>query len=240
MNRIGTYGRWKKTSKGWQYILNDDQRKVTSSCLERSLPVESLSTTRIISPTTSEIWQCVMTQITSSKDLQNLAATCRSLYKLVDSELGWSYLIRTKFGYRLWLRYVRQMFHPQSNQQLNPHFDIDMMEKNEIIQECTTLPATFFLNRTGDQFILVKRAILRCYRYYLEKEASKDTIHITLSEYAFRPFVSFDDVHGERLNDVQRRTISLTKLIYFHLAERRHVPVIKFNMIYPHGSVLYR
>jgi hypothetical protein len=225
MSRIGTNVRWKKTAKGWRYIYNDDDRKVINRCLEQSLQVAPLN----IKP---EVWQCVLAYITSPTDLQNLAATCQFLYELVENKLGWSYLIRTKFGHRLWLHHVRQIFNRQRNQQINLHADIETMGKIELLNECAIIPATFLLNRTGDQIMVVKRAILRSYRYYLEIQVSKRTVYMVPSEFIFRQFVSFKNIHSEHLTDTQRRTVPLTKLIYFYLTDQRHVPVVNFSMIY--------
>jgi hypothetical protein len=232
MSRIGTNGCWKKTPKGWRYICNYDDQKVTDQCLKPSLQVVSLNTTHV-SSTISVAWQCIIAFVTSPTDLRNLAATCRSLYKLVESELGWSYLIRTKFGYHIWLRHVRQIFHPQNNQQINLHADIEMMEISELLHRCAIIPATFLLNRAEGYGTPVSRAILRSYQYHLETEVSNCTVYIDPSQYIFRWCVSFKHIHSEHLSDAQRRTIPLTKLIYFYLTDQRHVPVVNFSIIYP-------
>jgi len=234
MNSIGTNGRWKKTSKGWRYICNDDNRKVNKRSLEPLVSVTPFNITHV-RPTTPAVWECVIAYITSPTDLQNLAATCRSLYKLVESELGWTYLIRTKFGYRLWLRHVRQTFYQQNNQKINSHADLWTTEKIEIDRECATIPATFLRNTMGGELMPIIRPILRSYRYYLETQVSNHIVYMAPSEYAFRQFVSFTNIHSECLSVAQRRTVILTKLIYFYLADRRHVSVVDFSIIYPHG-----
>ena len=234
MNRIGINDRWKKTSKGWRYICNDDNRKVNNRFLEPLSPVTPFNTTHL-HHTTPTVWECVIAYITSPTDLQSLAATCRSLYKLAESELGWTYLIRTKFGYRLWLHHVRQPYRRQNNQKINPHADIWTMEKTEIFRECATIPKTFLLNTTGDLRMPIIRSILRSYRYYLETQVSNHIVYMASSEYGFRQFVSFKSLHGEHLSVAQRRTVTLTKLIYFYLADRRHVSVVYFSIIYSYG-----
>jgi len=135
--------------------------------------------------------------------IENLAATCRSLHELVESELGWSYLIRTKFGHRLWLLYARQIFYQHSNQQIYLHVDFETMEHTEVAHECATIPATFLLNEAKDQIMPVTRVILRSYRYHLEVELSKDIVHIAPSEHIFRRLVSFNHVHSEYLSDTE-------------------------------------
>jgi hypothetical protein len=124
MNKIETNGCWEMTAKGWQHICNHDERRVIINRRREQSWQASLTNTRI-SSITREVWECVIAYITSPTDLRNLAATCQSLYKLVESELAWSYLIRTKFGYRLWLRYVRQIFCQQNKQQI----DFQMISK---------------------------------------------------------------------------------------------------------------
>jgi hypothetical protein len=202
--------------------------------LEPSLQVVSLSTAHV-SSTDPVVWQRVISYITSPTDLHNLSVTCRSLYQLAESKLGWSYLIRTKFGHRLWLRYVRQMFHPWNNQQIDLHADIETMEKTEVVRECAKIPATFLLNRPRDEIMPLTRAILRSYRYHLQIDVSKCIVYKASSENVFRPLVSFTNVYIDRLKDAQRRTIPLTKLIYFYLADQRRVSVVNFDIIYSHG-----
>jgi hypothetical protein len=226
MSRIGIHGRWKKTAKGWQYIYNHDDSKVINRCLEGSLQVASLNTTPVI-------WECVLAYVTSPTDLRNLAATCRSLHELAESELGWSYLIRTKFGYRLWLRYIRHIFHRQNNQQIDLQADIETMTEIEIFNECATIPRTFLLNRIEHHNLPVTRAIIRSYRYHLKTAVPTCPVYIYQSEYIFRHLVLFKTIHMERLSDEQRRTVPLTKLIYFYLADRRQHPVVDFSMICP-------
>jgi hypothetical protein len=232
MSSIGTSGRWKKTTNGWRYFYNQDDRKVVNRYFKPLPQVIPLNNTSI-DPIIPTVWECVLAYITSPTDLRNLAATCRYLYKLVESERSWTYLIRTKFGYRIWLRHVRQTFYRPIRQQIRLHTDIETMEKTEVRNECTTIPTTFLINRYGDQFMLLTRAILRSYRYYLEIQNSKEIVYTTSSECTFRRFVSFEAIHSGRLNDTQRQTVPLSKLIYFYLADRRHLPVVNFTTIHP-------
>jgi hypothetical protein len=138
-----------------------------------------------------------------------------------------------KFGYRLWLRHVRQMFYQQNNQQIDFHLDIETMDRLEVAHQCATIPTTFLLNRVGDDIISVRRAILRSYRYHLETEVFKHTVYMAVSEYIFRHFVSFKNVHSEHLSDAQRQTVPLTKLIYFYLSDQRRISFVNFSTIYP-------
>lgn len=182
MSWIGNNGCWKKTVKGWRYICNDDDQKATNRYWERSLKVASLYTT-YASSTISITWECIIAYITSPTDFRNLAATCRFLHKLLESELGWSCLIRTKFGHRLWLRHVQQIPYRQNNPQINLYADIETMEEIEVDQECVTISTTFLLNRVQDQIMPVTRATLHSCRYHLETEVSKHTFYIAPSEY---------------------------------------------------------
>ena len=189
--------------------------------------------TRQVCPTTPVVWRCVLIYITSSMDLKNLAATCRSFHELVNTELGWSYLIRAKFGDRLWVRHVRQILHRPSDPRINLHADIETMEKSDVMGECATMPATFLLNKAGVQIMPVTRAIRRSYRYHLETTASKQIVYLAPSPYIVRQYVSFRNIRSEHLSDEQRQTVPLSKLLYFYLADRRQIPVVDFSMIYP-------
>jgi hypothetical protein len=177
MNKIETNGCWEMTVNGWQHICNHDERRVIIHRRWEHSWQASFTTTHI-SPISPEVWTCIITYLTSPTDLTNLAATCRSLYKLVESELAWSYLIRTKFDYRLWLRHVRQIFYQENNQQIDFHDDIERMERLEVAHQCATIPTTFLLNRIGDDIIPVKRALLRSYRYHLETGVSNCTVYM--------------------------------------------------------------
>jgi len=230
MNKIETNGCWELTAKGWQHICDHDERHVIINRRSEQSRQASLNTTHI-SPIEPQVWECVIAYINSPTDLRNLAATCRSLHKLVESELAWSYLIRTKFGYPLWLRHVRQIFYQQNNQQIDFHLDIETMERLEIAHQCATIPATFLLNRVGDDIIPLRRAILRSYRYHLEIEASKYTTNMAVPERVFRYLVSFTNIHSEHLSEAQRQTVPLTKLIYFYLTDQRRVPVVSFDIL---------
>jgi hypothetical protein len=151
----------------------------------------------------------------------------------VESELGWSYLIRMKFGYHLWLSYVRQIFHRQNNQQINLHAAIETMGKSELVHKCAILPAAFLLNRAESYSTPVERAILCSYQYNLEIEVSNFTDYIDPSQYIFRHCVSFKHIHNEHLSNSQRRIIPLAKPIYFYLADQRHVPVVTCIIMRP-------
>lgn len=162
----------RKTIKGWQHISYKDEN-VSKQNLESLSQISSLKIIHVGS-IIFVAWQCVIAYITSPKDLRNLAATCRLLNKLVESELGWSYLIRTKFGNTIWLRHVRQIF----NQQIDLHDDIESMESDELSNKCIYLPESFLHNRAEYYGKSIIRAILCSYRYYLEKEIFNHTAHI--------------------------------------------------------------
>ena len=231
MSRIGYNGRWRKTTRAWRYSCNYEDPKVINRWVKPSLPVALLNIMPTC-PTMPTVWRCVLPHITSSTDLRNLAATCRSLYQLVESELGWTALICRKFGFRLWLRHVRQMSHQRIHRSIDLHADIETMEKTEVLNECATIPRTFLLNTIGHQILPVTRVILRCYRYHLKTQVSQDIIYVAPSENSFRQFASFENIHSEHLSETQRRTVPLTKLIYFYLADRRQLPALDFSMIY--------
>lgn len=227
MSRKGPNGYWEKTIKGWHHIpYKNGHRKMPKANLK---PLESLD----VGSRTYSVWQCVVGYITSLEDLQNLTRTCRSLHQLVESESCWSQFIRTKFGNTLWLRHVRRVFYPLYNQQLNCHDDIERMENDEIVDQCLKLPENFLRNRDEDYGKLVTRAILRCYRYCLEKVISNGIVYKDPPEFVFRWCVSFNNVHIEHLTDAQRRRVPLGKLTYFYLCDSRHVSVVNFDIIRP-------
>jgi hypothetical protein len=232
MSRKGPNGYWEKTIRGWQHISYDGDGKMSNRRLKPWLRISSLKCIHVGS-TMFVAWQCVITYITSPNDLRNLAATCRSLNKLVENESCWSHLIRTKFGNTLWLRHVRQIFYSQNNQQIDLHDDIETMENDKLIHKCVYLPADFLFNRAEDYSKPLIRTILRSYQYYLEKEISNRIVYIDPSQFIFRWCVSFNHVHIEHLTNAQRRTVPLTKLIYFYLADQRYVPVVNFDIIRP-------
>jgi hypothetical protein len=94
MSRKGPNGYWEKTIRGWKHISYDGDRKISNRRLKPWLRISSLKSIHEGS-TMFVAWQCVITYMTSPKDLRNLAATCRSLNKLVENEPRWSNLIRT-------------------------------------------------------------------------------------------------------------------------------------------------
>ena len=223
MSRISTNGHWGKTGKGWRYIYDGDDQEIA----------DQISSTIGTSFTASVVWQCVVAYIASPRDLRNLAATCRSLYQLAESELAWSYLIRTKFGTRLWRRYVRLILQRPTERQIHLHTDIDKMEQIEAMRECATIPPSFLFNRADDYLTPITRAIIRSYRYFLATKSIEDIVYLHPSGYAFRQMVTFKNLPSEHLTDAQRQTAPLCKLLYFYLADERRLPVVDFSMIFP-------
>ena len=230
MSRIGTSGYWRKTEKGWRY--NFDGHDISDEFWNLSLDV-ACSNTADVSPTALVVWQCVMAHLSSWTDLRNLATTCRTLHCLLESELGWSYLIRTKFGNRLWRRYVRLIFQRPTEQKINLHTDIDTMQQTEVMRECAAIPFSFLFNRVSDYVTPVTRAVVRSYRYHLAAKNSQEIVYLPPSSYIFRQVVSFKNMRSERLTDAQRRKVPLSKLLYFYLVDWRRVPVVDFSMVFP-------